>query len=171
MEKRICLPGLKREISEYVAKCLVCQQVKVEHQDLAGLVQPLLLIPGVDLGACDYGFVMGLHKSQRRFYAIGVIVDRLSKSTHFNFLPIKSTFGSDKLARMYADEIGWCHLPARIYLIDRTRSGGKALKKTMFVFSLILKTLIFFNLNKRSLEAELFTASSSTSSYSSLPWP
>ena len=33
--------GMKREIAEYIAKCLVCQQIKVEHQRPAGLLQPL----------------------------------------------------------------------------------------------------------------------------------
>ena len=34
-------PGMKREIADFVAKCLVCQQVKAEHQRPAGLLQPL----------------------------------------------------------------------------------------------------------------------------------
>ena len=33
--------GMKREIVEFVAKCLVCQQVKTEHQKPGGLLQPL----------------------------------------------------------------------------------------------------------------------------------
>ena len=34
-------PGMKREITEYVSRCLTCQQVKVKHQRLARLLQPL----------------------------------------------------------------------------------------------------------------------------------
>ena len=34
-------PGMKRDVVEYVAKCLTCQQVKVEHQRPTGLLQPL----------------------------------------------------------------------------------------------------------------------------------
>ena len=33
--------GMKREIAEYVSRYLTCQQVKVEHQRLAGFLQPL----------------------------------------------------------------------------------------------------------------------------------
>ncbi|RVW70601.1 Transposon Ty3-G Gag-Pol polyprotein [Vitis vinifera] len=33
--------GMKRDISQFVSKCLTCQQVKVEHQKPAGLLQPL----------------------------------------------------------------------------------------------------------------------------------
>ena len=32
---------MKRDIAQFVSKCLICQQVKVEHQKLAGLLQPL----------------------------------------------------------------------------------------------------------------------------------
>ncbi|KAG8473027.1 hypothetical protein CXB51_034902 [Gossypium anomalum] len=34
-------PGLKREVTEFVGKCLTCQQVKAEHQLPAGLLQPV----------------------------------------------------------------------------------------------------------------------------------
>ena len=33
--------GIKRDIAQFVAQCLVCQQVKVEHQRQAGFLQPL----------------------------------------------------------------------------------------------------------------------------------
>ena len=32
---------MKKDVAEYVSKCLICQQVKAEHQLLAGLLQPL----------------------------------------------------------------------------------------------------------------------------------
>ncbi|XP_020249325.1 uncharacterized protein LOC109826720 [Asparagus officinalis] len=35
--------GMKRSVARSVAKCLVCQQVKAEHQCIAGLLQPLLI--------------------------------------------------------------------------------------------------------------------------------
>jgi len=37
-------PNIKREITEYVSKCGICQQVKVEHQRPAGLLQPLQIL-------------------------------------------------------------------------------------------------------------------------------
>ena len=30
--------GMKREIAEFVSKCLTCQQIKIEHQKPAGLL-------------------------------------------------------------------------------------------------------------------------------------
>lgn len=33
--------GMKKDIAELVSHCLICQQVKAEHQRLTGLSQPL----------------------------------------------------------------------------------------------------------------------------------
>jgi hypothetical protein len=34
-------PGMKKDIVEYLAKCIECQQVKAEHRHPMGLLQPL----------------------------------------------------------------------------------------------------------------------------------
>jgi hypothetical protein len=45
IRKKFCWPGLNKDIAIYIAKCLECQQVKVEHwQNPLGLLQ-LLPIP------------------------------------------------------------------------------------------------------------------------------
>ena len=36
-------PGMKREIAEYVSRCIVCQQVKAERKKPFGRLQPLLV--------------------------------------------------------------------------------------------------------------------------------
>lgn len=41
LKKSYRWPGMKKDIGDYVAKCLVCQQVKAEHQRPSGLLQPL----------------------------------------------------------------------------------------------------------------------------------
>ena len=33
--------NMKRKTAQYVAQCLVCQQVKIEHKKPVGLLQPL----------------------------------------------------------------------------------------------------------------------------------
>nr|GFD44613.1 putative reverse transcriptase domain-containing protein [Tanacetum cinerariifolium] len=60
--------GMKRDVATFVARCLICQQVKIEHQRASGLLQQL-------------------PQNQRRHDAIWVVVDRLTKSAHF--LPIR----------------------------------------------------------------------------------
>ena len=39
-KKQSFWPGMKKDIAEYISKCMKCQQVKVEHQHPAGLLQP-----------------------------------------------------------------------------------------------------------------------------------
>ena len=36
--------GMKKDISEYISKCLTCQQVKAEHRHPAGSLQSLLIL-------------------------------------------------------------------------------------------------------------------------------
>ena len=34
-------PGMKKHVATYVSQCATCQQIKIEHQRLSGLLQPL----------------------------------------------------------------------------------------------------------------------------------
>ena len=52
-------------------------------------------------------FVVGLSRTQRKFNAIWVIVDRLTKSAHCN--PMMTTYSSEQLARIYIREIVRLH--------------------------------------------------------------
>ena len=94
--------NMKREIAEWVSKCLTCQRVKAEHQKPSGLLQPLP-IPEWKWEHITMDFVVGLPTTQKGHNAIWVIVDRLTKSAHF--LPIKITHNLDHLAKLYIHEI------------------------------------------------------------------
>ena len=48
-------------------------------------------------------FVVGLPKTMGKYDSIWVIVDRLTKSTHF--IPVKVTYNAEKLAKIYISEI------------------------------------------------------------------
>ena len=74
--------GMKREIVAYVAQCLTRQQVKAEHQRPSGTLQPLP-IPVWTWDEIGMDFVSGFPKALGGQDAAWVIVDRLSKSTHF----------------------------------------------------------------------------------------
>ena len=75
-------PGLKREVTEFVGKCLTCQQVKAEHQLTSGLLQPVK-IPLWKWERVTMDFVSGLPLTPSKKDSVWVIVDRLTKSTHF----------------------------------------------------------------------------------------
>ncbi|KAA0040689.1 pol protein [Cucumis melo var. makuwa] len=76
--------NMKREVAEFVSRCLVCQQVKAPRQKPAGLPRTL-----------------------RGFTVIWVVVDRLTKSAHF--VPGKSTYTASKWAQLYMSEIVRLH--------------------------------------------------------------
>ena len=93
---------MKKEIAEYVSRCGICQQVKIEHQRPAGELQPLP-IPEWKWENIAMDFVTGLPKGKKGNDAIWVVVDRLTKSVLF--LPIKMTDPIDKLAKLYVNEV------------------------------------------------------------------
>ncbi|XP_070013354.1 uncharacterized protein [Nicotiana sylvestris] len=71
-----------KDIVAYVARCLNCQQVKYEHQRPGGFFQRIE-IPEWKWERITTNFVVGLPQTQRKFDAVWVIVDRLTKSAHF----------------------------------------------------------------------------------------
>nr|GFB50886.1 retrotransposon protein, putative, Ty3-gypsy subclass [Tanacetum cinerariifolium] len=78
--------GMKRDVATFLSRCLICQQVKIEHQRASGLLQPLD-IPVWKWDEISMDFVTELPLTQRRHDAIWVVVDRLTKSARF--LPIR----------------------------------------------------------------------------------
>jgi hypothetical protein len=65
---------MKRDVAEYVALCDTCQQVKVEHQQPAGLLQPLQ-VPEWKWEEIVIDFIVGLSRAQSLYDPIWVIVD------------------------------------------------------------------------------------------------
>ena len=98
--------GMKKDIAVFVAQCLVCQQIKAEHQRPAGLLQKIE-IPEWKWEHITMDFVVGLPRTRKGHDAIWVIVDRLTKSAHF--LPIRRTDSLDQLAELYCREITRLH--------------------------------------------------------------
>ena len=81
--------GMKGDITEYLARCLTCQQVKTKHQKPGGLLQPLPILEW-KWEHIIMDFMIGMPKTIRQHDSVWVIVDRLIKAAHF--LPIKATF-------------------------------------------------------------------------------
>nr|GEX21668.1 putative reverse transcriptase domain-containing protein [Tanacetum cinerariifolium] len=95
-------PGIKRDIAKYVSKCLTCTKVKAEHQRPSRLLQqPKILEWKWDNITMD--FIIKLHRTESGHDTIWVVVDRLTKSTHF--IAMREDYSMEKLARLYIDEI------------------------------------------------------------------
>ncbi|KAG8498969.1 hypothetical protein CXB51_005376 [Gossypium anomalum] len=74
--------GMKRDIFDFVSKCLICQQVKAEHQVPSGLLQPIMR-PEWKWDRVTMDFVSGL--------------------------PLSSNYSLDKLAELYVSQIVRLH--------------------------------------------------------------
>ena len=62
IKKNYWWSDMKRDIVEFVFRCLICQQMKAEHQKLAGTLQPLL-IPEWKWEHITMDFVIGLSRT------------------------------------------------------------------------------------------------------------
>ncbi|KAG8485890.1 hypothetical protein CXB51_019244 [Gossypium anomalum] len=116
LKRQFWWPGMKRDISDYVSKCLICQQVKAEHQVPSGLLQPIQ-IPEWKWDRITMDFVSGLPVTQSKKDSIWVIVDRLTKSAHF--IPVRMDFSLDKLAELYVSQIVRLHGVPNSIVSDR----------------------------------------------------
>ena len=72
--KQYFFPGIKKDMAEYISRCMKCQQVKVEHQHPAGLLQPLL-VPEWKWEVISMDFIIGLPMIWRQHDSIMVVVD------------------------------------------------------------------------------------------------
>ena len=97
---------MKREIADFVSRCLVCQQIKAEHQRPSGTLQPLS-IPEWKWEHVTMDFVTGLPRTRSGNDVVWIIVDRLSKSAYV--LSIRMTISMSELAELYIDEIVRLH--------------------------------------------------------------
>ena len=97
---------MKKDIEDFMSRCMTCQKVKLEHQRPYGLLQPLP-IPEWKWDMITMDFVTGLPRTLSGFDSIWVIVDRLTKSAHF--LPVKKNYTVQKLAKLYISKIVWLH--------------------------------------------------------------
>ena len=89
---------MKKEVVEYLARCLECQQVKAEHQHPTGLLQSLP-IPQWKRETISMDFITRMPKNFRHHDSIMVVVDKLRKSAHF--IPAKSTYKVVNIADIF----------------------------------------------------------------------
>jgi hypothetical protein len=73
---------MKREVARYVSEYDTCQKVKANYMKPRGLLQ-LLSILEWKWDDISMDFIVGLPLTACKFDSIWVIMDRLSKSTHF----------------------------------------------------------------------------------------
>ncbi|GJX12727.1 putative reverse transcriptase domain-containing protein [Tanacetum coccineum] len=99
-------PRMKRDVATYVSECLTCAKVKDAHQRPSGLLQQ----PEIHEWKWEritMDFIVKLPRTRNGHDAIWVVVDRLTKPAYF--MAIREDYSTEKLARLYTDEIVACH--------------------------------------------------------------
>jgi hypothetical protein len=113
--------GMKKEVVDFIVKCLECQKVKVEHRHPARLLQPLP-IPEWKWEVVTMDFITKLPRTNKQHYSIMVVVDKLTKAAHF--IPSKITHKATNIVDVYMKEI------ARLHGIPKTIVSDKDPKFT-----------------------------------------
>jgi hypothetical protein len=95
-------PGMRDDVTQYIATCPQCGMNKVPSTKPAGLIQPLP-VPKRRFGSISMDFIGALPEtaSDQQYDSILVIVDRLTKMARF--IPCHTTTTAAELAHLFVD--------------------------------------------------------------------
>ena len=97
---------MKKDIVEYISKCMKCQQVKVDNQHLTCLLHHFSILEW-KWEVISMDFITGFPMTWRKHYSIMVVVDKLTKASHF--ILVKSTYKADAIAKILMKDIFRLH--------------------------------------------------------------
>jgi hypothetical protein len=107
---------MKREAAHYVSECDTYQKAKADFMKPGRLLQPLSILDWKwDDISMDY--IVGLPMMARKFDSIWVIMDRLSKSTHF--IPVNTNYKVQKYAEIYIAHVLCVHGVPKTIISDQ----------------------------------------------------
>ncbi|GKC87992.1 putative reverse transcriptase domain-containing protein [Tanacetum coccineum] len=101
VKPKYCWPGIKKDITVYVSKCLTYLKVKAKHHKPSCLLQQPD-IPEWKWERIAMDFMTELPRTSSGHDTTWIIINRLTKSAHF--LPIREDYKMDRLARLYMNE-------------------------------------------------------------------
>ncbi|KAF3654091.1 RING/U-box superfamily protein [Capsicum annuum] len=107
---------MKRDVTEFMAKCSTCQQVKIEHQKPSGSMQEFT-IPTWKWEEVNMDFVKGLPRTRHPHDSVWVIIDRMTKSAQF--LPIHTSYSTEDYAKLFIRELVRLHSVPLSIISDR----------------------------------------------------
>jgi hypothetical protein len=116
VQRQFWWPTIRRDVKEYVAKCVLCQTNKVQSRKSAGLLKPLP-IPEYPWQSVSMDLITHLPCTPRGNTAIVVFVDRLTKMVHF--APTTEKIGAKDFAGIFMTEIFRRHGLPESFVSDR----------------------------------------------------
>jgi hypothetical protein len=107
---------MKKEVVNFIARCIECQKVKIEHKHLVGLLQPMPL-PEWKWEVVTMDFITKLPRTAKKHDSIMVVVDKLKKDAHC--IPVKSAHKAANIANIYMRQIAKLHGVPKTIVSDR----------------------------------------------------
>jgi hypothetical protein len=108
--------NMKVDIDKYVSECDTCQRIKASHLKASGTLQPLP-IPSWKWDDISIDFVFELPLTSKNHDSVWVIVDRLTKTTHF--IPVHTNYNAKDYASLYIEHIVCLHGVLKTIISDR----------------------------------------------------
>ena len=109
-------PGYRQDVTLYVKHCLSCARNKPAQHKPHGLLSPLP-VPDRPWDSVSMDFITDFPLTQAKHDAILVVVDRLSKMTHF--IPCANTCTAQQAAEMLFTHIFRLHGSPSSFVVDR----------------------------------------------------
>jgi hypothetical protein len=122
-------PGMKKEVVYFIAKCLECQKVKYEHRHPVGLLHPLPILEW-KWEVVTMDFITKLPRTNKQHDYIMVVVDKLTKFSHF--IPVKFTHKESNVVDIYMREVSQLHGIPKTILSERDPKFTSNFWKVLF---------------------------------------
>jgi hypothetical protein len=106
---------MKRDTTRYVSECNTYRKVKVDYMNPGGLLQPLSILDW-KWNDISIDFIVGLSLTAHKFDLIWVIMDRLTKSTHF--IPVNTNYNVQKYDEIYIAHVLCLHGVPKMIISD-----------------------------------------------------
>ena len=109
-------PKMKQDVATYIKNCPSCQMCKSSNEKPSGLLKPLP-IPTTPWHSISVDFITDLPDTHKGMNSIMVVVDRLTKMTHF--IPTTKDVTAEGVAHLFKREIFRLHGAPQDIVSDR----------------------------------------------------
>jgi hypothetical protein len=89
---------MKKEVVDFIVRCIECQKVKVENKHPSSLLHPFP-IPEWKWEVVTMEFITKFPRTIKKHDSIMVVVDKLTKVAHF--IPVKSADKATDIVEIY----------------------------------------------------------------------
>jgi hypothetical protein len=116
IRKQYYWSDMKKEVVDFIARCLECQKVKAEHKHPTHLLHHFPILEW-KWEVIKMDFITKLPTTAKQHDSIIVVVDKLTKASHF--VPVKSTYKATNIIDIYMREIDKLHGVPKTIVSDR----------------------------------------------------